>query len=93
MLVLTTGGAASGYTEDGLQGDIARILFPLQHGILHYTGFRLLAPFVAFGASYADPLGKASILATFEARLKQLSQEITLPPPDLEEFGEDLKRL
>lgn len=92
MLAFTTGGPATAYSADGLQGDVARIVYPIHHGILHYTGFDVLEPFVAFGASYAEPESRAAILASFEARLKGLELEAGTPPPDLDEFDEGLRR-
>ena len=42
MLSVTTGGPESIYRSDGLNGDIREILFPINHGILHFVGFDVL---------------------------------------------------
>jgi NAD(P)H dehydrogenase (quinone) len=48
MLVVTTGGWESHYGARGVNGPMADILFPIQHGLLHYPGFSVLPPFVAY---------------------------------------------
>ncbi|WP_344487324.1 NAD(P)H-dependent oxidoreductase [Glycomyces endophyticus] len=61
MVVVTTGAAESHLSDRGVNGDIDSLLFPLQHGVLFYTGMEVLPPVVVtsahpgFSASdYAD---------------------------------------
>jgi len=92
ILTLTTGGAETAYSPEGLQGDIRQILFPIHHGILQFTGFEVLAPFVAYGSSYATEEAKADVLATFENRLRTLDVSETLPFPRLADYDDRLQR-
>jgi NAD(P)H dehydrogenase (quinone) len=48
MLSVTTGGLEATYKYNGRNGDIDLLLWPLNF-TLHYLGFTVLAPFVAFG--------------------------------------------
>ncbi len=48
MLAVTTGGRDGQFSEHGINGPIDDLLFPLNHGLFHYTGMQALPPFVAF---------------------------------------------
>jgi NAD(P)H dehydrogenase (quinone) len=48
MLSVTIGGPASMYTDNGLNGEINTILYPINHGILRFTGFDVLPPFLVY---------------------------------------------
>ncbi|GAA2265750.1 NAD(P)H-dependent oxidoreductase [Glycomyces scopariae] len=50
MVVVTTGAAESHLSDRGVNGDIDSLLFPLQHGVLFYTGMQVLPPVVVTGA-------------------------------------------
>ena len=54
MLLVTTGGWDSHYSPRGINGPIDDILFPIQHGILHYPGFAVLPPFVLYRTGRMD---------------------------------------
>jgi NAD(P)H dehydrogenase (quinone) len=47
MCVVTTGGPASEYGA-GKYDSIERVLYPIEHGILRFTGFDVLPPFAAY---------------------------------------------
>src|SRR6266852_2561847 len=46
MCSLTIGGPPPIYSEHGLNGPIAAILFPINHGMLYFIGFTVIAPFI-----------------------------------------------
>ena len=46
MISVTTGTSADTYAPDGIDGAILDILWPVHNGILRYTGFDVLAPFI-----------------------------------------------
>lgn len=92
MLLLTTGGPETAYSESGLQGEIGRILFPIHHGILHYTGFDVLPPFVAFGATYKSHDGKDRVLEECRQHLTSLEQLQAIPPESLGDFDDSFRR-
>lgn len=54
MLIVTTGGWESHYGPRGINGPIDDVLFPIQHGVLHYPGFDVLPPFVVYRTSRMD---------------------------------------
>ncbi len=72
MLIVTTGGWASHYSPRGINGPIDDLLFPIQHGILHYPGFDVLPPFVVYRTSRIDEARFADIREQLGERLDSL---------------------
>ncbi len=72
MLIVTTGGWASHYSPRGINGPIDDLLFPIQHGILHYPGFDVLPPFVVYRTSRIDEARFADIREQLGERLDNL---------------------
>lgn len=72
MLLVTTGGWDSHYSERGINGPMDDLLFPIQHGILHYPGFDVLPPFVVHRTSRVDAGRFASIQQELGQRLDRL---------------------
>ena len=58
--------------RDGLNGDIHQILFPINHGILCFTGFDGLPPFIAHGPAHADEDQCKACLNAYRQRLSIL---------------------
>jgi NAD(P)H dehydrogenase (quinone) len=52
MCSVTIGGTASLYSQHGLNGPINSILFPIHHGMLYFTGFSVVEPFVVRTSAY-----------------------------------------
>ena len=52
MIVTTTGAADTHLSDRGVNGDINDLLFPIQHGVLFYTGMAILPPVVITGAGW-----------------------------------------
>ena len=46
MCSITIGGLPPMYSEHGLNGPISSLLFPINHGILYFTGFTVIQPFL-----------------------------------------------
>src|SRR5579872_973189 len=44
MCSLTTGNVDSAYSENGMNGLLSTILFPINHGMLYFTGFAIVEP-------------------------------------------------
>lgn len=57
MVIVTAGGWPEHYAPRGINGPIDDLLFPINHGILHYPGYDVLPPFVVYRA---DRLGEAN---------------------------------
>ncbi len=86
MLSVTTGGPASIYQSDGLNGDIHQILFPVNHGILRFTGFDVLPPFIAWGPAHVEDEGRKSYLNTYRQRLVDLDKTEPIKYPALNDY-------
>lgn len=93
MVSVTTGGGASMYEADGLNGDINVLLSPIQHNTLHFCGFDVLPAFVSWQAGGASGDERATTLDAYEARLREIEllQPIAYPP--LEAFDPATMRL
>ncbi|MFJ5885536.1 NAD(P)H-dependent oxidoreductase [Kitasatospora cineracea] len=79
LLSVTVGGPASHYAARGINGPIDDLLFPIQHGILHYPGLEVLPPFVVHGTDRLTPEQYSAVAAAWERRL--LTLETTEPIP------------
>ncbi|MDJ0723466.1 MAG: NAD(P)H-dependent oxidoreductase [Desulfobacterales bacterium] len=86
MLALTTGGPQNIYRPDGLNGDIHQILFPINHGILRFTGFDVLPPFIAWGPAHVDEATRQGYLAAYRRRLATWAQTAPIAYPSLAEY-------
>jgi len=47
FVTLTTGGPAQTYSENSSNGDINKILFPINHGMFYFVGMTVLPPFIS----------------------------------------------
>jgi NAD(P)H dehydrogenase (quinone) len=72
MLMVTTGGWESHYAPRGINGPIDDLLFPIQHGILHYPGFDVLPPVLVFRTGKMNAASYAELTARLAARLDGL---------------------
>lgn len=75
MLALTTGGPPPAYGHGGVNGDIDRLLFHIQYGMLHFVGMDVLPPFVAYGAARCSDEERAAYLEAYRRRLADLESE------------------
>jgi NAD(P)H dehydrogenase (quinone) len=92
MLSVTTGGPPSMYGPDGLNGDLGQILFPVNHGILRFTGFDVLPPFVAWGPARATAEQREAWLGEYGRRLLAIPSTDPVAYPSLDEYGPDFRR-
>ncbi len=72
MLSLTTGGSEPIFSEAGLFGPLEQLLLPIHYGILRFTGFDVLPPFVAWSAAHVGDEGRARYLEQYGQRLVSL---------------------
>ncbi len=77
MLIVTAGGWEEHYAARGINGPIDDLLFPINHGILHYPGYDVLPPFVAYRV---DCLNEADFEPIAE-RLRERMRALTTTPP------------
>ncbi|XP_068115596.1 NAD(P)H dehydrogenase [quinone] 1-like [Hyperolius riggenbachi] len=89
LLSFTTGVSSSMFSTSGLNGDINVILWPLQNGILNFTGFQVLEPQIVYAVAHIPQEGRAQILKNWEKRLETIWDEKPLkflPLQDFEDF-------
>jgi NAD(P)H dehydrogenase (quinone) len=79
MLCMTTGGPGASYTDAGRNGALSALLSHIQWGMLHFAGFEVLAPFVAWGPARATPEDLAATLAVWRERLRGIEHETPEP--------------
>jgi NAD(P)H dehydrogenase (quinone) len=89
MLSLTTGTSRDTYMPDGIDGAINDILWPIHNGILRYTGFDVLPPFVAY---MPGRISAEERKAQLDAYRDHIGSFETLPPlffHPLSDYGPD----
>lgn len=87
MLSVTTGGWAEHYAPRGINGPIDDLLFPINHGILHYPGYDVLPAFVSYRVDRFDEAAFARAADALRARMRTL--ETTAPIPFRRQNGGD----
>jgi NAD(P)H dehydrogenase (quinone) len=82
LLAFTTGGPPVSYGANGRNGALRSLLSHVEWGMLHFAGFEVLAPFVAYGPARATDEDRAAILAVWRERLRAIEHETpeTLAP-------------
>lgn len=65
LCALTVGGPAAAYSDVGIYGPIAPILYPIHHGILGFTGFTVIEPFVVYAPARIAAEERAACLASY----------------------------
>jgi NAD(P)H dehydrogenase (quinone) len=74
MLAVTTGTSADTYAPDGIDGDILNVLWPVHNGLLRYSGFDVLPPFVAYMPGRVGQSGREAYLEGYRKRLIDLEK-------------------
>ncbi|XP_037685022.1 ribosyldihydronicotinamide dehydrogenase [quinone]-like isoform X1 [Choloepus didactylus] len=75
LLSLTTGGTAEMYSKTGVSGDFRYFLWPLQHGALHFCGFKVLSDQISFAPESASEEERKKMVASWAQRLKSIWKE------------------
>jgi NAD(P)H dehydrogenase (quinone) len=91
MASLTTGGPETMYSATGLNGDIDAILYPINHGILRFTGFDVLPPFIAWSVARASTEQRQRYLERYKQRLLTLWETPPISYPTLNEYDETFR--
>ncbi|MGV6876035.1 NAD(P)H-dependent oxidoreductase [Pseudochelatococcus sp. B33] len=87
MLIVTAGGWESHYAARGINGPVDDLLFPINHGILHYPGYDVLPPFAAYQADRLNEVGFARVAEHLRERMRTI--EATPPIPFRRQNGGD----
>ena len=90
MCALTIGGPAPIYSEHGLNGPIDAILFPINHGMLYFTGFSVIEPFLVHGPARISQEERIAHLARYRERVLGLATAPTITYPKLADYDERL---
>lgn len=75
MLCITTGGPEISYDANGKNGEIEKILFPINHGMIYFVGMDVLQPFVAFSPARITEEERKIYLDKYTTRLSNLFEE------------------
>lgn len=79
MLIVTTGGWEQHYSPRGINGPIDDLLFPINHGILHYPGYDVLPPFVTYRVDRLDEADFEQTADRLRERMRTLESTTPLP--------------
>jgi NAD(P)H dehydrogenase (quinone) len=90
MLAVTTGGPRNFYAPSGINGDINQLLFPIEHGILYFSGMQVLPAFIAWSVARESGAERARCLEEYRERLMLIEECPTLPFPKLDDYDENM---
>ncbi|MFF2953733.1 NAD(P)H-dependent oxidoreductase [Kitasatospora sp. NPDC057965] len=93
LLAVSVGARESAFDERGAHGPLAEVLFPLQHGVLWFTGMAALEPFAAYGTVGLAEEGFAAVAEVYGRRLDGLFTERPVPFRRLDggDYGRDMR--
>ena len=87
MVAATTGTSADTYAPDGIDGDILTVLWPIHNGLMRYSGFDVLPPFVAYMPGRVGEDGRKAYLEAYKKRLGELDTTPRLFFHPREDYG------
>ncbi len=87
MVAATTGTSADTYAPDGIDGDILTVLWPVHNGLLRYSGFDVLQPFVAYMPGRLSQGEREACLEAYRTRLLALDAAPRLFFHPAEDYG------
>jgi NAD(P)H dehydrogenase (quinone) len=91
MCAVTIGGPEGMYDARGLNGALETILFPIHHGMLYFTGFSVIEPFLVHAPARMDDAARAAILAGYRGRVLSLAEAPTITYPTLGDYDESYR--
>jgi len=87
MVSATTGTSADTYAPDGIDGDMLSVLWPIHNGLLRYSGFDVLTPFVTFMPGRLGDEGRKAQLNAYANRLDEIETTPRLFFHPAEDYG------
>ncbi|NXU50722.1 NQO2 dehydrogenase, partial [Turnix velox] len=75
LFSFTTGGSKEMYGKETTSGDIRYVLWPMQHGIMHFCGVKVLAPNICFSPGRVSEENRKQMLNAWAQRLKTIWKE------------------
>jgi NAD(P)H dehydrogenase (quinone) len=88
MCSVTIGGPPLIYSNRGLNGPIAEILFPINHGMLYFVGFTVIEPFLVHAPARISDSERLQCLVLYRERVLGLLCAPTIAYPKLADFDE-----
>ncbi|RWL95589.1 NAD(P)H-dependent oxidoreductase [Mesorhizobium sp.] len=88
MCSVTIGGPPPIYSDRGLNGPIADILFPINHGMLYFVGFTVIEPFLVHAPARISDGERRIFLERYRERLLGLAHAPTIAYPKLADFDD-----
>lgn len=73
MLCITTGGPEGTYNLEGRNGDIDKILFHINHGMLYFTGMDVIPPFIAYSVARLSDEERQATLDNYKRYLLDIN--------------------
>lgn len=89
MIAATTGTSADTYAPDGIDGDILTVLWPIHNGLLRYSGFDVLPPFIAYMPGRVGEDGRKAYLQAYGKRLQEIDSTRRLFFHPAEDYGQN----
>jgi NAD(P)H dehydrogenase (quinone) len=74
MLTITTGGPEIAYGDNGKNGDIDKIIYHIQHGMLYFVGMDVLPPFIAWSPARLTDEERKKHIENYTAHLQNLDK-------------------
>jgi NAD(P)H dehydrogenase (quinone) len=91
LCALTTGGDAPMFEPGGLGGHIDVLLYPIQHGLFHFLGFKPLAPFIVWRAARLAAAERAAELARYRRELAGIARRPVIDYPPLAAYDDQFR--
>lgn len=89
MIATTTGAYESMFRPDGLLGDVDRALWHIHNGILHYTGFEVLPPFIGWSPVHGGQEAAEDHIGRYAQTLLAAGNAASLPMHPSTDFDSD----
>ena len=72
MCAITVGGKEVVFSQGGRSGPLSTILYPIHHGIFHFTGFAVIEPFVVYSPKNLSDDERTQELLRYRHRVSKL---------------------
>ena len=91
MVSTSTGGFDTMFDSEGLLGDINVALWHIHHGMLHYTGFHVMAPFVSWAPVRVGDEQCKKYHDDYVKRLLAIGQDTPMTFHNTSDFTDDFR--
>ncbi len=89
MLAFSTGCYPTMCGPDGINGDMSVLLWPIQNGILRFSGMTVLDPYIAYSVAYRSDDERQAMLDGWADRLRAIETDAPLFFHPRAEFTDD----